>query len=363
MTNTPDSAVLILGGYGNFGKRIASALNRMGVPVIIAGRDRAKGEALAAALPLARATTVDIHRDLDACLARERPSVVVHTSGPFQGADYAVAEACIRAGAHYVDLADGRAFVRDFRRLDAEARAAGVTAISGASTVPGLSSAVIDHFRPDFATLDRVDFGISPGQKAERGLATTRGILSYTGKRLHPFAGHPAAYGWMDNRSQVYPRLGQRWFANCDIPDLDLLPEAYGLKDIRFGAGMDLPLLHFGLWALAGLVRLGLPLDLPRLAGPLLAASNLFNVFGSSAGGMHMVLSGTGQDGRPLTRTWFIIAEAGDGPQIPTIPAILLARRLYEKDPGLGAGAYPCVGLIRLEDYLDALKPFRIQTY
>ncbi len=357
------SPVLILGGYGNFGKRTATALNGYRVPVILAGRNRAKGEALAATLPLARATVVDIHRDLDACLAREKPSVVVHTSGPFQGAGYAVARACIGAGVHYVDLADGRAFVRDFPELDAEARAAGVTAISGASTVPGLASAVIEHFRPDFATLDTVDFGISPGQKAERGLATTRGILSYAGKRLAPFAGHPDAYGWMDNRSQVYPELGRRWFANCDIPDLDLLPPAYGLISIRFGAGMDLPLLHFGLWGLAGLVRLGVPLDLPRFAGPLLAASNLFNIFGSDAGGMHMILSGTGPDGQKLTKTWFIVAGNGDGPQIPTVPAILLARRLYEKDPSLAAGAYPCVGLVSLEDYLEALKPFNIKTY
>ena len=357
------SPVLILGGYGNFGKRIATALNRLGVPVIIAGRNLAKAETLAATLPLARATSVDIHRDLDACLSREMPAVVVHTSGPFQGADYAVAHACIHAGCHYVDLADGRDFVRDFAALDAEARAAGTTAISGASTVPGLASAVIAHFRPQFALLDRVDFGISPGQRAERGLATTRGILTYAGKRLKPFAGHAQAYGWMDNRSQVYPGLGRRWFANCDIPDLDLLPAAYGLSDIRFGAGLELPLLHFGLYALSGLVRMGLPLDLPRLAGPLLAASNLFNPFGSDAGGMHMILSGTGLGGEPLTRTWFIVAGAGDGPQIPTVPAILLARRLYEKDPSLAAGAYPCIGLVRLEDYLDALKPFSIKTY
>ena len=357
------SDVLILGGYGNFGKRISVALNRLGVPVVLAGRNLAKAQALAGTLPQARAITVDIHRDLDACLARETPSVVVHTSGPFQGADYTVARACIRAGVHYVDLADGRAFVRDFRDLDAEARAAGTTAISGASTVPGLASAVIEHFRPNFARLDRVDFGISPGQRAERGLATTRGILSYAGKRLRPFAGHDHAYGWMDNRSQVYPGLGRRWFANCDIPDLDLLPAAYGLSEIRFGAGMELPLLHFGLYALSGLVRLGLPLDLPRLAGPLLAVSDLFNRLGSDAGGMHMILSGTGLDGQPLSLTWFIIADHGDGPQIPTIPAILLAKRLHEKDPSLPAGAYPCVGLVRLDDYLEALKPFAIKTY
>ena len=32
-------------------------------------------------------------------------------------------------------------------------------------------------------------YGISPGQKAERGLATTEGILTYVGKPLRAFAG------------------------------------------------------------------------------------------------------------------------------------------------------------------------------
>ncbi len=357
--------VLILGGYGNFGKRIATALNRHNIPVIIAGRDATKAEALARTLPLARGLAVDITSDLAACLAREKPSVVVHTCGPFQGADYAVARTCVAAGVDYVDLADARDFVRDFAQLDAKARAAGVTAISGASTVPGLASAIVAHFKSQFASLDEVDFGISPGQKAERGLATTRGILSYAGKRLRPFAGHPDAYGWQDNRSQLYPVMGRRWFANCDIPDLDLLPPAYGLKSIRFGAGMELPLLHFGLWALSGLVRLGVPLNLPAFAEPLLAASNYFNIFGSDTGGLHMHLRGTGLDGKPLHKTWFIVAAKGDGPQIPCVPAVLLAKRLHEKGPeaDLPPGAMACVGLVSLEDYLKELEPFAVTIF
>jgi predicted DCC family thiol-disulfide oxidoreductase YuxK len=33
-----------------------------------------------------------------------RPRVVINTCGPFQNADYAVAQACIVAGVHYIDL-------------------------------------------------------------------------------------------------------------------------------------------------------------------------------------------------------------------------------------------------------------------
>lgn len=360
--------ILILGGYGNFGKRIAQALSRHGLPLIIAGRDLSKAEALCRALPKARPLRLDIRSGLAEVLAAEKPSVVVHTSGPFQGSDYSVARACIAAGVAYVDLADGRDFVRDFSQLDREAKAAGVTVISGASTVPGLTSAVIDHLKPAFSRLDRLDFGISPGQKAERGLATTQGILSYVGKPLRPFAGHPRAFGWQGLRRQAYPVMGPRWLANCDVPDLDLLPPAYGLRDIRFGAGLELSPLHLGLWGLSWLVRAGFPIKLPALARPLLAASDAFNVFGSDIGGMHVLLSGAGADGTPLSRSWFIVAKSGDGPQIPCVPAILLARRLHEKDPrtevpALAHGALPCVGLVRLSDYLEELRRFDIETF
>jgi len=39
--------VLILGGYGNFGRRIAIALAKAGVPIIIAGRSDEKASNLA----------------------------------------------------------------------------------------------------------------------------------------------------------------------------------------------------------------------------------------------------------------------------------------------------------------------------
>lgn len=355
--------ILILGGYGNFGKRIAEALTRHGLPILVAGRDLSKAEALCRKLLNARPLQVDIHSNLGTVLAAEKPSVVIHTCGPFQGSDYEVARACIAAGVHYIDLADGRDFVRDFSALDVEAKAAGVTLISGASTVPGLSSAVVEHLKPQFARMDTLDFGISPGQKAERGLATTRAIMSYVGKPLRPFAGHPQPYGWQDTHRQVYPVMGDRWLSTCDIPDLDLLPPIYGFRSIRFGAGLELGFMHLGLWAISGLVRAGLPLNLSALAKPLLAVSDWFNVMGSDVGGMHVTISGTDHIGAPLTRSWFIVAKSGDGPQIPCVPAILLAKRLHEKDPTLAHGAFPCVGLVRLEDYLDELRRFDIEVF
>lgn len=354
--------VLILGGYGNFGKRIARVLVADGVPVVIAGRNRDKAEELAKQLPdgLAEAACFDVKTELDAALERIKPSVVINTCGPFQDSDYGVAESCIRAGVHYIDLADGRDFVTGISALDAAAKARGVAVISGASSVPGLSSAVVEHFKTEFSSIDSLQYGISPGQKAERGLATSQGILSYVGKPLRPFAGQAKrVYGWQRLYRQEYPGLGKRWMANCDIPDLDLFPERYGIKSIRFSAGLELPVLHLGLWGLSWLVRLGVPLNLPRHAALLWKASNLFDRFGSADGGMHVIMRGRNRDGTPHIRRWFLIARNGHGPFIPTVPAIVLARKLAWEER-LEAGAYACMGLVRLEEYLAELEDLDI---
>lgn len=357
--------VLILGGYGNFGKRIAHALTKDGVEFIIAGRNIDKAESLVKQLPdgLAQAVSFDVVTDLNSQLEQLKPSVVINTCGPFQRSDYSVAKSCISQGVHYIDLADGRDFVNAITALNADAEKMGVAVISGASSVPCLSSAVIEHFKHEFSEITEMKFGISPGQKAERGLATTQGIFSYLGKPLKPFLGHKKpAYGWQDIYRQDYPTLGKRWMANCDIPDLDIFPVRYGIRKIQFSAGLELGFMHLGLWGLSWLVRLGLPVNLSEFASPLLKISNLFNAFGSADGGMHVILQGKDKNGNPHTKTWFIIARDGHGPHIPTIPAIILAKKLVRNEIAL-KGATACVGLVTLEEYLKELKEFNIQTY
>ena len=207
-----------------------------------------------------------------------------------------------------------------------------------------------------------IRFGISPGQQAERGLATTKGILSYTGKPLKPFAGHERAFGWQDLYRQDYPELGRRWMANCDIPDLDLLPERYGIQSIKFSAGLELSAIHLGLWGLSWLMRCGLPLRLSQWATPLLKAADWFNRFGSADGGMHMIIEGIGPKGQRHERRWFIIAKDGYGPHIPTIPAILLAQNLANGRLRF-RGASPCLGLVSLDEYRTALAHYPIETF
>ncbi len=356
--------VLILGGYGTFGSRIAEQLCQAKISVVIAGRDHDKADTLSRSLgKFASPSSFDATKNLSNKLTELKPSIVINTCGPFQSADYTVAEACIDHKVHYIDLADGRGFVAGFSKLDKKARQAGVTAITGASSVPGLSSAVIEHFQNEFSVIEQLKYGISPGQKTERGLATTQGILSYVGKPITAFTdSKDAAFGWQDIYRQRFPTIGKRWMANCDIPDLDILPTKYGIKQIRFSAGLELGILHIGLWLLSWLVRAGLPINLPAHSKTLLTASNLFNWFGSDVGAMHVVLVGKDHKDNNLIRGWCIIARKGSGPYIPTIPAVLLAKSILSGNPP-STGAYPCVGLISLGEYLHALKDHPIETF
>jgi hypothetical protein len=356
--------VLILGGYGNFGKRIAELLTRQGIGVIVAGRDAAKAAKLTASLPpgLAEPATFDVTSELQHQLERWRPGIVINTCGPFQGAGYDVARACIAAAVHYIDLADGRDFVVNITQLDAAAKSQNVAVISGASTVPALSSAVIEHVLPRFRKIHSLDYGISPGQRTERGLATTQAILSYVGRKLRPCAGCQIRHGWQDLHRQAYPDIGTRWMSNCEIPDLDLLPAKYNIEKIQFSAGMELSVIHLGLWLLSWGVRLGLPIDLPAHAWALLQASRWFDRFGSADGGMHVIVEGEDHVGQRAAVTWFIIARNGDGPYIPAVPTVVMVKKIIAgKLPVLGA--VPCVGLLTLQDYLDELNGFDIKTY
>ncbi len=355
--------VLILGGYGNFGKRISKLLTSQNIHIIIAGRDKEKAEILRKELPidLTEIAIFDINKNFFAQLALLKPAIVINTCGPFQLSDYSVAQACIEYGVHYIDLADGRDFVTEITTLDSEAKRHNIAVISGASTVPALTSAVIEHYLPEFSAIDSLKFGIAPGQKAERGLATTQAILSYVGKKLKPCSDNIIRYGWQDLYRQNYPQIGNRWMANCDIPDLDVLPKKYNIKKIQFSAGMESGILHLGIWLLSWAIRLGLPINLRKHATTLLKFSRNFDFLGSADGGMHIILQGKDKEGKNHTKKWFIIALDGDGPYIPTIPAVVLVKKILNNRFNI-RGATPCVGLITLEEYLDELKMLKVKT-
>ncbi|MEJ8855256.1 saccharopine dehydrogenase NADP-binding domain-containing protein [Variovorax robiniae] len=359
--------VLVIGGYGFFGRRLVERLARQErLHVTVAGRSARKAEGLVAALrpkAMARLDSVELDAMADSLpglLGQLRPGLVIHTSGPFQGQDYRVALACMSAGAHYVDLADGRAFVQGIGALDAGAKASGVLVTSGASSVPSLSSAVVDRLARGLREIKFIDIGISPGNKTERGLSTVAGILSYCGKALPASEGREV-FGWSGAYRHRYPApVGSRLLSPCDVPDLALLPGRYaGQPTVRFGAGLELEFLHHGMNLMAWLARIGLVRDWSAYASLLKRAADLFKTWGSDAGAMHVSVSGTGSEGTTLQRHWALVATDGDGPYVPTLAASALARKLAAGTL-CTTGAVPCMGLLSLEDFEDEAQGLKI---
>ena len=361
--------VLLIGGYGNFGSYIARRLaGDPSLQLLIGGRSGEKAAAFASGLEAvhpAIPVAIDIDGDLAGPLAAAKPDLVVHSVGPFQRRDYRVARAAIAAGAHYLDLADARGFVTGIGALDAEARAAGVSVVAGASSVPCLTAAIVDRYRGQFARREALDFGISTAEQGSRGLATAASILSYVGRPIRGFTDGAwiTRHGWQDLHAETYPLLGRRLFGDCEIPDLDLFPARWPeLKTVRFCAGHEVAILHLGTWAMSWLVRARLMPRLDRIAPFLLRASRLFDPLTTGRSGLHMILSGADAAGAAKEIRFHLIARSGDGPHVPCIPAIVLATRLGrgEAPP---PGARPCLDLIDLDAYLAALEGLDIETF
>jgi saccharopine dehydrogenase-like NADP-dependent oxidoreductase len=232
--------IVVLGGRGNFGARIVRALQSdSGIEVLAAGRTSPD-------------TCLDIQSPVfSRDLTELHPGLIIHCAGPFQGQDYRVARAALAAGAHYLDLADGREFVARFQKEnDAVAKAANRIALSGASTLPALSTAVIDTLRPRFAQMEEIRVAIAPGQRAPRGVATIAAVFSYAGRPFKVLRGGAwiDAWGWQELRRIRIEGVGNRWAAACDVPDLELIPARYpGVKTVEFHAALELGIQHFAL--------------------------------------------------------------------------------------------------------------------
>lgn len=365
--------IVVLGGYGNFGTRICRALaTDENIDLIVAGRNLAKAQQFAATLTGGvHALALDaLSTSLAADFFAAKADLVIHTAGPFQAQGYAVANAAATAGAHYIDLADGRQFVCDFSRaLDQLFQNAGKVAITGASTVPALSSAVVDALSIGWQSISDIEVCIAPAQTAPRGLATMVAVLSYCGKAIKVWQGDAwqSQYGWLDMQRIYFMRMRPRLAALCDIPDLQLFPAHYvGVNKVIFRAALEIGFSQRGFSFLAACVKRGWVKKPERLAKLLLTVAAWMDVFGSALGGMVVRVTGMDAHGQNTVSEWHIAADDDHGPEIPCMAAIILAKRLARHadnhDQTLAAGATTSMNLCKLDEFEPYFASWGMQT-
>jgi len=364
--------ILILGGYGVFGGRLASLLSDIAeADILICGRNGTKASSFCRSyIGKAKVTPLEVSRtDIAQAVEIHRPNVVVDASGPFQDYGdnpYVVVKACMEAGVNYLDFADAADFVFGISQFDQQAKDVGIYVMSGVSSFPVLTAAVLREMSKDMA-ITSVSGGIAPSPYAGIGLNVMRAVVGYAGApvKLTRNGEQTHANGLTESlRYTIAPpgRLPLRnlRFSLVDVPDLQVLPpEHETLADIWMGAAPIPESLHRILNLLA---KARATFRLPSFASlsPLFYWVLNLAKFGEHRGGMFVKAIGI-RGGKTIEKSWHLLAEGDDGPFIPSMAIeAILRKKITGTSPV--AGARPATKALNLDDYHELFKDRSIFT-
>lgn len=355
--------ILILGGYGVFGGRLAQLLDDIAdLEMIIAGRNY--NNAVQFCNKLSGKSTVNPlkldRNDIKAALREEKPDLLIDASGPFQdysdgSGGYDTIISCIDCGVNYLDFADAADFVFGASQFDASAKVKGVFVLSGVSSFPVLTAAVLREISKSMDIVS-VSGGIAPSPYAGIGLNVMRAVVGYAGAPVKLLRKGMQGYGTGLAESMRYTiavpgylPLKNIHFSLVDVPDLQVIPpEHSGLQDIWMGAGPVPELLHKILNLLA---KTRAFLKLPSFAplSPLFYTVLNLLKFGEHRGGMFVHVQGE-RDSKNVEMSWHLLAEGDDGPYIPSMAIEAIIRKILNGDvPEIGAR--PATRALELSDY------------
>jgi Domain of unknown function (DUF4166)/Saccharopine dehydrogenase NADP binding domain len=357
--------ILIVGGYGIFGGRLVELLeDDARLTLLVAGRSLAAARKYCQGRTKAAATLVptlfDRTSDDTTQLTVLNVTVVVDASGPFQayGSNgYRLIEQCIACKLHYLDLADGSGFVSGISKFDAAAHAAGVYVLSGVSSFPVLTAAVVRRLSAGFRNIQSIRGGIAPSPYAGVGLNVIRAIASYSGQKIPLKRSGRSATGnpFTESMSFVISVPGRiplenRRFSLVDVPDLHTLAERWPqATDVWMGASPGPAPLHWALTGFAWLVRIRLLPNLSWMASAMHFVTNHVR-WGQHRGGMFVEVEGRNANGHSVVREWHLLAEGDDGPLIPCMAVEAVIRKTLSGEPP-PAGARTAISDVDLSNY------------
>lgn len=226
--------ICVVGATGATGRRVARAVAATGLPVVVAGRDRARLAAVAAeggGLSSAEMRTVDVDRPASLDAALDGVGAVVNCVGPFSRFGFPVAEAAVRSGVHYVDTSGEPLFaLRLVERLDPQARDNRVVLVPavGSSALTGdVAAAMAVADAPPGATALTLAYLIR-GMRPSRGTVLSEIEITAGGAvviedrvlRRVPAGGAPRLLpaGWGTRMPVPDPVLVSRY---CDLPSIE----------------------------------------------------------------------------------------------------------------------------------------------
>lgn len=153
------SDILLVGGYGVVGRRIAARLAPL-FPgqVVIAGRDERRADDLCRELGQgSRARRIDVGNVAAISAALDGVHTVMTCVAQ---SEMHLLRTCIARGVAYTDIAPRLAFWQGAEEMDAEARRTGARIILGAGLSPGISNMMAARMAKDVGRVDSVETAI-----------------------------------------------------------------------------------------------------------------------------------------------------------------------------------------------------------
>ncbi len=179
MTANASPDWVLYGAYGYTGRLIVAEALRLGMRPLLAGRNAAALQALAAETGLPyQVARLDRPEELDALLQGKR--LVLHVAGPFEHTGPPMWEACLRQGVHYLDITGEIPVFEALARMDDRARQAGVALLPGVGFDVVPSDGLAAHLKARLPTATHLELVI-----CTRRARTSRGTLRTMLWNLH----------------------------------------------------------------------------------------------------------------------------------------------------------------------------------
>ena len=237
--------VLILGGKGRIGSRVAQDLaSHVDAEIVITTRQALpEAEAIAQAdsmqiLPLDLADHENLRSAIRGC------DLVIHCAGPFHYRDGRVLKTCIEEGVNYIDVSDHRSYYEKVINYRQEATAARVTAILNTGIFPGISNSMVRQGLEQLDEAEKIHLSYVVSGSGGAGVTVMR--TTFLGLRQ-------AFNAWIDGQWQTvqpysdretihfpkpYGKIGVYWF---DMPETYTFAESFPVKTVitKFGSVPD----------------------------------------------------------------------------------------------------------------------------
>ncbi|HYU17302.1 MAG TPA: saccharopine dehydrogenase NADP-binding domain-containing protein [Chloroflexota bacterium] len=330
--------VLIAGGYGVFGRVLArELLSTTQVDLVLAGRDLRRAEKAcrelgagerASALRLDLSEPRSLEQGTAGCFA------VACTAGPFQSLHPGLPAAAVRAGAHWLDIADLPGWVMRVladTALGAAASVAELAVMPGLSSTPTLATVLIDWCRDRVPGASGARLTLFIGNRNPKGPAAIASALS-------ALSAHPQA---------VDLPVGRRIAYRFDYPGAETIWGDLGAA-MEFRVAFESRLAGRVMASASPFARRLKASERARLARWLAIVAAPASRFGSNVGCLQVELwDGAGSSARA--------ALVGRGQRLAILPCALAIEALLSAEPR-PRGLVKPAGWLTTQEWLSRLQ-------